>query len=90
MIKAVVLTLYMLISYLKELIGGNVTDELIIIFVVIDFWLTKNVTGRKMIGLRWFFENDQYGVERFKFECRANPELNSAANARLFWIIQVK
>jgi len=67
MVKAVVLTLYMLISYLKALIGQNVTDEIIVIFVVIDFWLTKNVTGRKMIGLRWFFENDQYGVERFKF-----------------------
>ena len=55
MIKAVVLTLYMLISYLKKLIGQNVTDETILIFVVIDFWLTKNVIGRKMIGLRWFF-----------------------------------
>jgi hypothetical protein len=57
----------MLISPLKQVIGMNVTDELIVIFVVIDFWLTKNVTARKMIGLRWFFENDQYGVERFKF-----------------------
>lgn len=67
MIKAVVLSLYMMISTLKKLLGMNVTDELIVIFVIIDFWLTKNVTGRKMIGLRWFFENDQYGVERFKF-----------------------
>jgi hypothetical protein len=89
MVKAVVLTLYMMISFVKTLIGENPTEQLIVFFVVIDFWLTKNVNGRKMIGIRWFFENDQYGVERFKFECRANPELNSSVNARLFWIIQV-
>jgi hypothetical protein len=67
MLKAVVLTLYMMIGYMKKLIGEDPTEELIIIFVVIDFWVTKNVNGRKMIGIRWFFENDQYGVERFKF-----------------------
>lgn len=55
MVKSVVLTLYMMIGYIKSLIGKNPTDELIVFFVVVDFWLTKNVTGRKMIGIRWFF-----------------------------------
>jgi hypothetical protein len=67
MVKAVVLAFYMLINYIKMLIGQAPTDQLIVVFIVIDFWLTKNVNGRKMIGIRWFFENDQYGVERFKF-----------------------
>lgn len=67
MLKSIVLVLYMLINYMKKLIGQDPTDELIVIFIVIDFWMTKNINGRKMIGIRWFFENDQYGVERFKF-----------------------
>ena len=67
MVKAVVLAFYMLINYIKMLIGQAPTDQLIVVFIVIDFWLTKNVNGRKMIGIRWFFENDQYGIERFKF-----------------------
>ncbi len=67
MVKTIVLAFYMLISQIKILIGQDPTDQLIVVFIVIDFWLTKNVNGRKMIGIRWFFENDQYGIERFKF-----------------------
>jgi len=54
-LKSVVLTLYMLNSQMTNLIGQNPTYELIVIFIVIDFWVTKNINGRKMIGIRWFF-----------------------------------
>lgn len=88
-LKAVVLTLYLFSGQITSLINNEPTYELISIFLVVDFWVTKNINGRKMIGIRWFFENDEYGVERFKFECRANPELTSSVNARLFWIVLV-
>jgi hypothetical protein len=74
---------------LSNLIPVDSVNYLIIFFVVIDFWVTKNISGRRMIGIRWYFDNDQYGTERFYFECRANPELLSATNVRLFWILQV-
>jgi len=32
--------------------------EIILVLAVIDFWLVKNVIGRKILGVRWFFEAD--------------------------------
>lgn len=63
--------------------------ELFLLALVVDFWLTKNIVGRKMIGLRWSFDDDQYGIERFKFEGRLNDEeYVSSLGKKLFWIIQ--
>jgi hypothetical protein len=45
-----------------QLIGADPTYELIVVFIVIDFWVTKNINGPKMVGIRWFFQNDEYGV----------------------------
>lgn len=64
--------------------------ELFLLSLVLDFWLTKNVVGRRMLGLRWSFDDDQYGIERFKFEGRVNEEeCVSSMGKKLFWIIQV-
>ncbi len=65
--KAIPIGLLLLKGALQTITGKILIIELILIFIVIDFWLTKNVTGRRMIGLRWSFDDDQYGVERFKF-----------------------
>lgn len=42
-------------------------NELVILFVVLEFWFTKNIVGKRMIGARWFFGKDQFGVERLMF-----------------------
>lgn len=33
--------------------------EIIIVIGAIDFWITKNVTGRLLVGLRWWEEIDE-------------------------------
>jgi hypothetical protein len=43
-------------ALLIPLITQTVLIELVLLFVVLDFWLTKNVTGKRMIGLKWGFE----------------------------------
>lgn len=48
-------------SVLAPLISKTILIELVLLFVVLDFWLTKNITGRRMVGLRWAFEEDEYG-----------------------------
>lgn len=66
-----------------------VTSQLTAVFVVVDFWYTKNVNGRRLLGLRWFFGEDEFAVERFGFESRINEEYNNVIYMKLFWIIQV-
>jgi hypothetical protein len=86
--KALSIGLFLLKNLISKVVGKLITIEVILIFIVIDFWLTKNVSGRKMIGTRWSFGEDEYGVERFKFESRINEEYVSSTSKKLFWIIQ--
>lgn len=50
-------------------------DNFVIIFVVtvllaaLDFWVVKNVSGRILVGLRWWNEIDDLGESVWKFEC---------------------
>lgn len=33
----------------------------VMILAAIDFWVVKNVTGRLLVGLRWWSEYDEKG-----------------------------
>lgn len=54
-LKAIPLGLLLLKGLFVPLLGKTIIIELILIFVVLDFWFTKNINGRKMTGLRWAF-----------------------------------
>lgn len=47
----------------------------VVIFVItvvlcaLDFWVVKNVSGRILVGLRWWNEIDEAGESVWKFEC---------------------
>lgn len=49
-------------------------DNFVIIFVVtvllaaLDFWVVKNVSGRILVGLRWWNEINDFGESVWKFE----------------------
>ena len=49
-------------------------NSFVIIFVVtvflaaLDFWVVKNVSGRILVGLRWWNEIDDMGESVWKFE----------------------
>ena len=40
-----------------------------------------------MTGLRWAFEEDQYGIERLRFEGRVNEEYINGLSSKLFWVV---
>lgn len=62
---------------------------MIVVFAVLDFWTTKNFNGKRLLGIRWYFDVDEHGTEKFFFECRANDEYLSFTWAKLFWIVQL-
>ena len=49
-----------------------------------DFWTVKNVTGRKLVGLRWWSAINEDGTEEWMFESESR-EINQADH-RVFWI----
>ncbi|GAB5354586.1 hypothetical protein AAMO2058_000131500 [Amorphochlora amoebiformis] len=65
--------------------------ENVIAFVVIvllhafDFWTVKNVTGRLLVGLRWWNEVNEDGSNNWIFESRPEGRQVNANESRIFW-----
>lgn len=73
------------------LFGWIFTTDFIFTFVVIvlllsfDFWTVKNITGRLLVGLRWWNEIKEDGSEEWIFESKENREQNPV-DSRVFWV----
>uniref|UniRef100_A0A7N0TFE6 Golgi apparatus membrane protein TVP23 n=1 Tax=Kalanchoe fedtschenkoi TaxID=63787 RepID=A0A7N0TFE6_KALFE len=68
-------------------------DSYVIIFVMtvllaaLDFWVVKNVTGRILVGLRWWNEINDLGESVWKFESLDQQSLArlNKKDSWLFW-----
>ncbi|GER55947.1 Golgi apparatus membrane protein tvp23, partial [Striga asiatica] len=66
-------------------------DSFVIIFVVtvllaaLDFWVVKNVSGRILVGLRWWNEINDNGESVWKFEC-LDQESMARMNKKDSWL----
>ncbi|CAA6653878.1 unnamed protein product [Spirodela intermedia] len=68
-------------------------DNFVIIFVLtvflaaLDFWVVKNVSGRILVGLRWWNEINDQGESIWKFECLDQESLSrmNKKDSWLFW-----
>ncbi|AWP18996.1 putative Golgi apparatus membrane protein TVP23 -like B-like isoform 3 [Scophthalmus maximus] len=60
----------------------------IILLLSCDFWTVKNVSGRLLVGLRWWNQVDSDGRSRWVFESRKTHGVNttSDADSRIFWL----
>ena len=58
------------------------------VYVSTDWWITKNVSGRLLVGLRWWNENDEEGNTHWKFET-LDPDAGERAvdpkDSFVFW-----
>lgn len=43
---------------------------LVLMLSSIDFWVVKNIVGRKLVKMRWWFLIDNQGFERWHYESR--------------------
>ena len=53
-----------------------------------DFWAVKNITGRLLVGLRWWNYVDDDGKSHWVYEARkgAQKKKVTAVEARIFWL----
>ncbi len=42
----------------------------IVLLLAVDFWTVKNVTGRLLVGLRWWNKVDDDGTSTWMFESK--------------------
>ena len=68
--------LFRVAAIIAYLLCGWLSDSFITNFVVIvlllsfDFWTVKNVTGRLLVGLRWWNYVDEDGNSHWVFESK--------------------
>jgi len=55
-----------------------------ILLLAADFWVVKNVTGRLLVGLRWWNKVEQDGSTRWIFESAEMTNTNRFDNS-IFW-----
>ncbi|XP_056285415.1 exocyst complex component 7 isoform X3 [Pseudoliparis swirei] len=60
----------------------------IILLLSCDFWTVKNITGRLMVGLRWWNQVDHDGRSHWVFESRkgVGKPPASESESRIFWV----
>ncbi|XP_038048683.1 Golgi apparatus membrane protein TVP23 homolog B-like [Patiria miniata] len=80
-----------LVSYLfcNFYSSSFIVDFVVILFFVsLDFWTVKNVTGRLLVGLRWWNHIDEDGTSHWVYESRKGSKKNTetATESRLFWL----
>lgn len=83
--RALAIVVYMFCGWFSDgFIGSFVT---IVLLLSMDFWTVKNVTGRLLVGLRWWNYIDEEGVSHWIYESRKETEkhLINAAESRIFW-----
>jgi len=59
--------------------------SLLTVMCSIDFWFTKNIAGRLLVGLFWERVITVNGEEEFVYQCNPKENLNNKVDAAVFW-----
>lgn len=79
-----VFTYWIIYMFSKDIV---LTFILTTIFLALDFWTVKNVTGRILVGLRWWNQVKEDGTSEWIFESGGRPDGQiSALDKNIFWI----
>eukprot|EP00294_Goniomonas_avonlea_P009404 CAMPEP_0114555652 /NCGR_PEP_ID=MMETSP0114-20121206/8867_1 /TAXON_ID=31324 /ORGANISM="Goniomonas sp, Strain m" /LENGTH=226 /DNA_ID=CAMNT_0001740799 /DNA_START=18 /DNA_END=698 /DNA_ORIENTATION=+ len=57
----------------------------VVLLLAFDFWTVKNVTGRLLVGLRWWNEVKEDGTSEWRFESLEDRSQLSVLDGRVFW-----
>ncbi|XP_074553458.1 Golgi apparatus membrane protein TVP23 homolog B [Halichoeres trimaculatus] len=79
-----------LVYLLCDILSGRFIACMVTIILLLscDFWTVKNVSGRLLVGLRWWNQVDESGNSHWVFESRKTPSKKptSSAESRIFWL----
>uniref|UniRef100_A0A0B6ZSD2 Golgi apparatus membrane protein TVP23 homolog n=1 Tax=Arion vulgaris TaxID=1028688 RepID=A0A0B6ZSD2_9EUPU len=69
-----------------------ITNFIVVVLLLsMDFWAVKNITGRLLVGLRWWNYVDEKGESHWIYESRKGigSIQVSSAESRIFWLALV-
>ena len=80
--KIAAFIIYIIISFFTKQKGLIYLS--VILLGSVDFWITKNVSGRFLVGLRWWNEVKKDGKEVWIFESK-NEKTEATSDKSVFW-----
>eukprot|EP01116_Phalansterium_solitarium_P007159 TRINITY_DN1967_c0_g3_i1.p1 TRINITY_DN1967_c0_g3~~TRINITY_DN1967_c0_g3_i1.p1 ORF type:complete len:220 (+),score=59.80 TRINITY_DN1967_c0_g3_i1:69-728(+) len=85
--KIAAVIIYLFAYWVIKLAGSFVVAFILcILMLVFDFWTVKNVTGRLLVGLRWWNEIKEDGSNEWIYESLEETSQILPHESRLFWI----
>eukprot|EP01127_Copromyxa_protea_P008016 TRINITY_DN1823_c0_g1_i2.p2 TRINITY_DN1823_c0_g1~~TRINITY_DN1823_c0_g1_i2.p2 ORF type:complete len:206 (-),score=51.69 TRINITY_DN1823_c0_g1_i2:50-667(-) len=87
--KILALTIYLFGLFVME---GRVSSPFVITFIIsaiflaLDFWVTKNVSGRLLVGLRWWNDIKEDGSNVWVFESLEKEAIINPIESKIFWV----
>lgn len=91
--KAAALFLYLFGGFFSHDSNGNLNGPKFIIVTVLcilllaaDFWVVKNITGRLLVGLRWWNQVDG-DTTRWIFESKGVEGSSNKVDSTIFWTV---
>ncbi|KAJ8037544.1 Golgi apparatus membrane protein TVP23-like B [Holothuria leucospilota] len=72
----------------QPFLGFISTFVLVVLLLALDFWTVKNITGRLLVGLRWWNHVDEDGSSHWVFESRkaGSKTQETSTESRIFWL----
>ena len=80
--KLAAFVIYIIISFFTKQKGLVYLS--VILLGSVDFWITKNVSGRFLVGLRWWNEVKKDGKEVWIYESK-NEKTEATSDKSVFW-----
>ncbi|KAH9133793.1 hypothetical protein LEN26_006996 [Aphanomyces euteiches] len=83
--------LFKVLAVAVYILGGFVSNSFVFIFVIcvlllaFDFWTVKNISGRLLVGLRWWNRINEDGSNEWIFESLEDMSEIDPLDARIFW-----
>ena len=67
--KALTGFLYITSGVFELILSKTIVTFILLILSVLDFWFVKNISGRKLVGLKWWSEVNEKMEDDWYFEC---------------------
>lgn len=83
--KAAPITIYIIGSLFFGFTAQFIT---VVLLTAVDFYFTKNISGRRLVQLRWWYDSSTSSSETFRFESYKQYDTESTVNPiddKLFW-----
>ena len=55
--------------------------------IVVDFWFTKNIGGRRLVGMRWWHVPSEDGGTTWRFEHRGLEDVRTIASMMALYTV---